>query len=71
MRQSFFVSRETGKPVASLDPRPEEPPATRTLRAKIRDCVVRYEKGWSDIQEQQPLSLEQLEAEPQEYACAS
>jgi hypothetical protein len=45
------LSRETGKPVASLDPRPEEAPATRTLRAKIRDCVVRYEKGWSDIQE--------------------
>ena len=28
-------------------------------------------KGWSDIQEQQPLPLEKLEAEPQEFACAS
>ena len=45
------LSRETGKPVASLDPRPEEAPVMRTLRARIRDCVVRYEKGWSDIQE--------------------
>jgi hypothetical protein len=45
------LSRETGKPVASLDPHPEEPLATRTLRTKIRDCVVRYEKGWRDIQE--------------------
>ena len=28
-------------------------------------------KGWSDIQEQEPLPLEELEAEPWEYACAS
>ncbi|HEX3597286.1 MAG TPA: DUF2203 domain-containing protein [Polyangiaceae bacterium] len=45
------LSRETGQPVVSLDPRPEEPPPTRALRAKIRECVVRYERGWSDIQE--------------------
>jgi hypothetical protein len=45
------LSRETGKPVASLDPRPEESLETSSLRAKIRECVVRYEKGWRDIQE--------------------
>jgi hypothetical protein len=45
------LSRETGKPVASLDPKPEESLEIRTLRAKIRECVVRYEKGWGDIQE--------------------
>jgi hypothetical protein len=29
------------------------------------------DKGWSDIQEQAPLTLEQLESEPQELTCAS
>lgn len=29
------------------------------------------DKGWSDIQEQAPLSLVELESEPQEFACAS
>ena len=28
-------------------------------------------KGWSDIQEQQPLTLAQLESQPQELACVS
>jgi hypothetical protein len=45
------LSRETGRPVASLDPGPEEAFETRTLRGKIRDFIVRYEKGWSDIQD--------------------
>jgi hypothetical protein len=45
------LARETGEPVASLDPDPEEAPALRTLRVKIRDCVARYEQGWNDIQE--------------------
>jgi hypothetical protein len=45
------LSRETGEPVDSLDPRPEEPPLLQTLREKIRDCVVRYEQGWRDVQD--------------------
>jgi hypothetical protein len=45
------LARETGEPVASLDPLPEEAPTLRTLRVKIRDCVARYEQGWSDIQD--------------------
>jgi hypothetical protein len=44
------LARETGKPVASLDPHPEEASGVRTLRAKIRECVVRYEQGWRNIQ---------------------
>ena len=44
------LARETGQPVASLDPSPTEPPELRTLRAKIRERVARYEQGWRDIQ---------------------
>jgi hypothetical protein len=44
------LARETGKPVASLEPLPEEASEVRTLRARIRDCVVRYEQGWRNIQ---------------------
>jgi hypothetical protein len=45
------LSRETGRPVATLEPAPEEAPEMQALRAKIRDFIGRYEKGWSDIQE--------------------
>ncbi len=45
------LSRETGQPVASLEPLADESPSMRALRARIRECVVRYEKGWHDIQE--------------------
>jgi hypothetical protein len=44
------LSRETGEPVATLDPDPEESPTVQSLREKIRDRVVRYEQGWRDIQ---------------------
>jgi hypothetical protein len=44
------IARETGAPVASLDPGPEEAPGTRQVRARLRECVARYEKGWRDIQ---------------------
>jgi hypothetical protein len=44
------LSRETGEPVASLEPRPGEAPSARVLRAKLSDCVGRYEEGWRDIQ---------------------
>jgi hypothetical protein len=44
------LSRETGEPVASLEPRPEEGPSARALRARLSDCVGRYEEGWRDIQ---------------------
>lgn len=44
------LSRETGEPVASLEPRAGEPASSRALRAKLSDCVGRYEEGWRDIQ---------------------
>lgn len=44
------LSRETGEPVASLEPRPGEGASARALRAKLSDCVGRYEEGWRDIQ---------------------
>jgi hypothetical protein len=44
------LARETGEPVDSLDPQPDEAPLLQTLREKIRDCVVRYEQGWRDVQ---------------------
>ena len=40
-------------------------------RAHRHYLALFADKGWSDIQEQQPLPLEELEAEPQEFACAS
>jgi len=45
------LSLETGEPVASLEPRQGESQSTRGLRAKLSDCVGRYEEGWRDIQE--------------------
>jgi hypothetical protein len=44
------LSRETGAPVASLDPDPQESQEMHVLREKIRESIVRYEKGWRDIQ---------------------
>lgn len=44
------LSRETGEPVASLEPRPGEAASAQALRAKLSDCVGRYEEGWRDIQ---------------------
>jgi hypothetical protein len=44
------LARETGQPVASLDPDPAESSSVQQLRGKIRDRVVRYEQGWRDIQ---------------------
>jgi len=44
------LSRETGEPVASLEPRPGESASARSLRAELSDCVGRYEAGWRDIQ---------------------
>jgi hypothetical protein len=42
--------RETGKPVASLEPHADDSEEGRALRNRMRDCVVRYEQGWRDIQ---------------------
>lgn len=44
------LSRETGAPVASLDPDPEESQEMQALREKVRGSIERYEKGWRDIQ---------------------
>jgi hypothetical protein len=44
------LARDTGAPVASLEPAEEDAPDTRKLRAKTRECVARYEQGWRDIQ---------------------
>lgn len=44
------LARELGEPVASLDPEPGELPPVRKLREQIRDSIVRYERGWRDIQ---------------------
>ena len=44
------LSRETGEPVASLEPRLGEAASARALRAKLSDCVGKYEDGWRDIQ---------------------
>lgn len=44
------LARETGAPVASLDPDPAEPGDRQTLRRKIRGSIERYEQGWRDIQ---------------------
>ena len=44
------LSRETGAPVASLDPDPQESQEMHVLREKIRESIERYEKGWRDIQ---------------------
>jgi hypothetical protein len=40
-------------------------------RAHRHYLALFADKGWSDIQEQAPLPLEQLEPERQELACAS
>ena len=40
-------------------------------RAHARYLESFTEKGWSDIQEQRPLGLAQLEAQPAELSCAS
>jgi hypothetical protein len=44
------LSRETGAPVASLDPDPQESREIQALREKIRGSIERYERGWRDIQ---------------------
>ena len=44
------LSRETGAPVASLDPDPQESREMHVLREKIRESIERYEEGWRDIQ---------------------
>jgi hypothetical protein len=44
------LSRETGAPVASLDPDPDESQEMQALREKVRGSIERYEKGWRDIQ---------------------
>jgi len=44
------LTRDTGKPVASLEPDPGDSAEQRSIREKIRLSVVRYEQGWRDIQ---------------------
>lgn len=44
------LARDTGGPVASLEPSEADSPDTRRLRAQTRRCVERYEQGWRDIQ---------------------
>jgi hypothetical protein len=40
-------------------------------RAHAHYLRIFADKGYSDIQEQEPLSLQELESEEQEIACAS
>jgi hypothetical protein len=44
------LARETGRPVESVDPEPDEPPGLGNLRARIRTFITQYEQGWRDIQ---------------------
>jgi hypothetical protein len=44
------LARETGRPVESVDPVPDEPAGLGTLRARIRAFITQYEQGWRDIQ---------------------
>lgn len=44
------LARETGGPVASLEPAGSDSADTRKLRAQTRRCVERYEAGWREIQ---------------------
>ena len=44
------LARETGRPVESLEPEPDDGPTRLHLRERIRDFIGRYEQGWRDIQ---------------------
>ncbi|HVU00134.1 MAG TPA: DUF2203 domain-containing protein [Polyangiaceae bacterium] len=44
------LSRETGAPVSSLEPEPNEPAERAVIRSRLREHVQAYEKGWRDIQ---------------------
>lgn len=44
------LARVTGGPVSSLDPIPEEPAETASLRANILRHIAQYERGWRHIQ---------------------
>ena len=44
------LSRETGVPVATLEPNADEPREVQALREKIRGSIERYEAGWRGIQ---------------------
>lgn len=44
------LARETGEPVASVEPNPNDAETIGKLRARIRESIARYEDGWRDIQ---------------------
>jgi hypothetical protein len=44
------LARDTGSPVESLEPAEGDAPETKKLRARTRECVERYERGWREIQ---------------------
>lgn len=44
------LAKETGEPVASVEPTATDGDSTRKLRAQIRDFIARYEDGWRSIQ---------------------
>lgn len=44
------LARETGEPVASVEPNPDDAESIGKLRARIRESIATYEDGWRDIQ---------------------
>ncbi len=44
------LAKETGEPVASVEPTPSDGEGARKLRALIHEHIGRYEAGWRDIQ---------------------
>jgi anaerobic magnesium-protoporphyrin IX monomethyl ester cyclase len=49
----------------------QQPDETAWERAHAHYLELFSSKGWSDIQEQAPRTLQELEAEPRELACES